>query len=254
MLTNHRHQEIIAALHAKGRVGVADIAALLDVSDETIRRDLKHLEEQGLARRIYGGAVLPRLDQERPLLERGKLNSRGKAQVATLASGLVINGMSIFIDTGTSTLAFARRLVGMPLTVTTNSVDVALLLGDGPAQVNLTPGMLRAKDNALVGYETVEYARRYFFDIAFMGISACDIDHGWMDYEEHESVLRRVLAAQARRSVLLVDSNKFGRQANLCTFGLKQRLTVVSERKPPAAFLEKFTQNDIDLITPGAEP
>ncbi|SON56627.1 Glycerol-3-phosphate regulon repressor [Hartmannibacter diazotrophicus] len=249
MLTRHRHQEIVAALHNVGKVEVADIALRLNVSEETIRRDLKTLEGEGQLRRIYGGAVLPRLDQERPLMERGKLNSREKAQVAQIALGLVTDGLSIFIDTGTTTLAFARRLVGRSLTVTTNSIDIALLLANGPTRVNLAPGTLRPKDNALVGYETITYARRFFFDIAFMGIAACDIDHGWMDYEEHESALRKTLRGQTRRSVLLADSRKFGRQANLYTFGLGDPLTVVTDKPPPQAFQDIFTSNDIDLIT-----
>lgn len=249
MLTNHRHQEIMSTLHHVGRVDVARIAAALDVSEETIRRDMNVLEQQGKLRRIYGGAVLPRLDQDRPLLERGKLNFREKNKVAQLALPLVRDGMSLFIDSGTTTLALARQLVGRNVTVMTNSITLASLLGNGPTRVNVTPGTLRHKDNALVGYETVAYARRFFFDIAFMGIGAADIAHGWMDYEEHESVLRRTLKGQARRSVMLVDSTKFGRQANHYTFRLNDALSVVTDCEPPAPFVEVFTSHDIKLIT-----
>ncbi|WBO59208.1 hypothetical protein GT370_19530 [Acidocella sp. MX-AZ03] len=99
----------------------------------------------------------------------------------------------------------------------------------------------------------MDYARRFYFDIAFMGISTVDINHGWMDYEEHESVLRRALKSQARRGVILVDSSKFGRQANLHTFGLHEALTIVTDRPPPPAFMEVFKQHDIELIaTPDA--
>jgi DeoR family glycerol-3-phosphate regulon repressor len=248
MLTDHRHEEILSQLAQTGRVGVTSIAAALAVSDETIRRDLKMLEERGLLRRIHGGAVRPRLDQERPLTERSGLNSREKGRVAALAEGLVEDGMSIFVDTGTTTLAFARRLTTRKLTVTTNSIDLALLLADSPARVNLTPGRLRPNDNALVGYDTVDYARRHFFDLAIMGIAACDLAQGWMDYEEHESVLRRALQGQTRRAVLLADSRKFGRQANLRTFDLAAPLTVVTDRPPPEPFADRFSRHDIDLI------
>ncbi|WP_375410618.1 DeoR/GlpR family DNA-binding transcription regulator [uncultured Methylobacterium sp.] len=248
MLTDHRHQEILSRLHGMGRVGVADVAFFLKVSEETIRRDLKVLEERGLLRRIHGGAVPPWLDRERPLQERAKVNTREKRRVAMLAEALVLDGMSIFIDTGTTTLALARRLTGCNLTVTTNSLDVALHFGGGMARVNLTPGTLRGNDNALVGYETVAYARRYFFDIAFMGIAACDLDHGWMDYEEHESVLRRTLKGQSRRAVLLADSRKFGCQANLCTFPLGEALSIVTDKLPPPPFQDVFARHDIEII------
>jgi len=114
--------------------------------------------------------------------------------------------------------------------------------------VNLTPGRLRPNDNALVGYDTVDYARRHFFDLAIMGIAACDLAQGWMDYEEHESVLRRALRGQTRRAVLLADSRKFGRQANLQTFDLSAPLTVVTDRAPPEPFAERFSRHAIDLI------
>ncbi len=249
MLTDHRHGEILTRLRSAGRVGVAEVAAVLQVSDETIRRDLKQLEEQGLLRRIHGGAVPQRLDRDRPLTERGRIAPREKARVAALAERLVQDGLSVFIDTGTSTLALARQIKGRQLAVTTNSIDVALTLADGPATVAMTPGTVRAKDHALVGYETVAYAQRYFFDVAFMGISACDIDHGWMDYEEHESVLRRALKKQARRTVILADSGKFGRQANINTFALDAPLTLVTDRPPPKPFLDAFDRHDIEIIS-----
>jgi DeoR family glycerol-3-phosphate regulon repressor len=249
-MSEHRYQEILTRLRDDGRVSVTPLAKILDVSEETIRRDLKELEQSGMLRRIYGGAVPPRLDLERPVTERGKVNVRGKAKVAELAEVLVEDGMSIFIDSSTTTTAFARRLAGRNLTVTTNSIDVALLLGASINRVNLTPGMLRGKDNALVGYETLSYARRFFYDAAFMGIAACDLHHGWMDYEEHESNLRGVLKTQTRKSVVLADIDKFGRQAYLNTFPINEKLTVVCDRRPPAPFLEIFNQHDIDLIHP----
>ncbi|CAN7688946.1 DeoR/GlpR family DNA-binding transcription regulator [Caballeronia sp. dw_19] len=247
-MSEHRYQEILTRLRDNGRVSVTPLAKLLSVSEETIRRDLKELEQSGMLRRIYGGAVPPRLDVERPVTERGKVNVRGKARVAELAQTLVEDGMSVFIDSGTTTIAFARRLIGRNVTVTTNSIDIALLLGTSVSRVNLTPGMLRGKDNALVGYETLSYARRFFYDAAFMGIAACDLKHGWMDYEEHESNLRGVLKSQARLSVILADIDKFGREAYLNTFPITEKVTVVCDRAPSAPFKEIFAEHDIELI------
>ncbi|MCY0386138.1 DeoR/GlpR family DNA-binding transcription regulator [Robbsia sp. Bb-Pol-6] len=250
-MSEHRHDEILLQLRENGRVSVALTATALSVSEETIRRDLKELEQRGQLRRIYGGAVPLRLDQERPVVERGKVNVRGKAKIAELAERFVEDGMSIFLDSSTTATAFARRLVGRNLTITTNCLDIALLLGPTVARVNVTPGALRTKDNALVGYDTLAYIRRFFYDAAFMGIAACDLQHGWMDYEEHESHMRGVLRAQARRSVLLVDIDKFGRQAYLNTFALNEPMTVVCDRSPPAAFVETFQRHGVALLYPG---
>ncbi|MBO9099629.1 MULTISPECIES: DeoR/GlpR family DNA-binding transcription regulator [unclassified Rhizobium] len=246
----HRFGEILHSLRSEGRVAVATLATALSVSEETIRRDLAELERRSLLRRVHGGAVPPRLDQEQPLIERGKHNMRGKARVGELAETLLSEGMSIFLDTGTTTLAFARRLVGKNITVTTNSIDIALLLGQSLARVNLTPGTLRTKDNALVGYETIAYVGRYFYDMAFMGIGGCDIALGWMDYEEHESTLRQAMRGRARRRVMLADFGKFDRQAYLKTFGLEEPLTVVCDRPPPQNFRQEFALHEVDVLHP----
>lgn len=249
-MAEHRYEEILRTLRGEGRIAVSPLATALSVSEETIRRDLAELERRSLLRRVHGGAVPPRLDQEQPLIERGKHNTRGKARVGELATTLLGDGMSIFIDTGTTTLAFARQLIGKNITVTTNSLDIALLLGHSLPRVNLTPGTLRTKDNALVGYETIAYVARYFFDMAFMGIGGCDISLGWMDYEEHESTLRQAMRSRARRRVMLADFGKYDRQAYLKTFGLEERLTVVSDRQPPVRFLQEFARHEIEVLHP----
>ncbi|KRA60493.1 DeoR/GlpR family DNA-binding transcription regulator [Rhizobium sp. Root651] len=247
-MAEHRYEDILRALRGEGRIAVSPIATMLSVSEETIRRDLAELERRGLLRRVHGGAVQPRLDQEQPLIERGKHNMRGKSRVAEIAATLISDGMSIFIDTGTTTLAFARRLIGKNITVTTNSLDIALLLSPSLPKLNLTPGTVRTKDNALVGYETISYAGRYFYDMAFMGIGACDIALGWMDYEEHESTLRQALLNRARRGIMLADVGKFDRQAYLKTFSLEERLTVVTDRAPPARFVQEFARHEVEVL------
>jgi DeoR family glycerol-3-phosphate regulon repressor len=249
-VAEHRFEEMLRALRNDGRLSVSDFSKSLQVSEETIRRDLAELERRGLLRRVHGGAVPARLDQEQPLIERGKHNMRGKARVGEVAEALLTDGMSIFIDTGTTTLAFARRLIGKNITVTTNSIDIALMLGKSLPRVNITPGAFREKDNAIVGYDTVAYVGQFYYDMAFMGIAACDASLGWMDYEEHESTLRQALRRRARRSVLLADFGKFDRQAYFKTFGLEEKLIVVCDRQPPPRFVEEFERNDIEVLYP----
>jgi len=243
-----RHNEILEMLKAEGRVAVMELAGKLQVSDETIRRDLKELEAQGLARRIHGGAITPRQDQEEPLLEREKFNMREKARIAQLASRMVGDGMSVFLDTGTTTLALARRLTARQLRVTTNSLDIALALRDKDVRVEVTPGTLRSNDNALIGIDTLDYTRQRYYDVAFMGIAACTLAQGWMDYAQDESALRRVLFAQARQSVLLADHSKFGRQAYMRTFALDEVKCVVSDRAPPQPLREAFDAGGVHLV------
>ncbi|HRY23140.1 MAG: DeoR/GlpR transcriptional regulator [Geminicoccaceae bacterium] len=244
-----RHATILAALGRDGRVGVAALAQALGVSDETIRRDLATLDAAGRLRRVHGGAVQFRPDEEQPILVRSRIRPREKAQLAAVARGLVKDGMSIFIDTGSTALAFARTLAdARDLAVITNSLDIARLLAPAPGlRVKVAPGWVRANDDALVGGDTVAFVRRFVFDIAFMGIAACDADYGWMDYADEESELRRAVIEQTRCPVLLVDDSKFGRHASIRTFDLTTPLTVVTNRPVPAPFAEIFASAGVEV-------
>ena len=249
MLDPGREQAILSALERDGRVAVAALAASLAVSHETIRRDLTALEASGRLRRVHGGAVLFRPDQEQPIVVRSRIKSREKAEVAAVARDLVRDEMSIFVDTGSTPMAFARTLTdARALTVMTNSLDIALLLAQAPGiKVKTTPGWVRANDNALVGGDTVAFVRRFVFDAVFMGIAACDPDYGWMDYADEESELRRVLIEQTRNPVLLADDGKFGRHASIRTFDLSTKLTVVTNRPPEPRFGQLFAQAGVEI-------
>lgn len=249
MLDPVRAGAILAALEREGRVAVAALATALDVSQETIRRDLAALETAGRLRRVHGGAVLFRPDQEQPILVRSRVRQREKARLALVARELVKDGMSIFIDTGSTPMAFARTLFDAgQLTVMTNSLDIAALLATAPGiRVKATPGWVRPNDNALIGGDTVAFVRRFVFDIAFMGIAACDPTHGWMDYADEESELRRVLIQQSRHGVLLADESKFGRHASIRTFDLDAPVTIVTNKPPPEPFAGAFAKAGVKV-------
>src|SRR5699024_10148234 len=109
-LSQPRLDEIMHRLGREQQLSVKDLQEDFHVSDETIRRDLKLLEEQGRLRRVHGGAILPRMTEEQPIDVRNRIKRREKATIARLAAHLIQEGMSVFLDTGTTTLALANRL------------------------------------------------------------------------------------------------------------------------------------------------
>ncbi|EPM96655.1 DeoR family transcriptional regulator, partial [Pseudomonas syringae pv. actinidiae ICMP 18804] len=125
---------------------------------------------------------------------------RAKAGIATCAAQLVTEGMAIFVDTGTSTLALAQQLTRFSqLKIITNSLDIAQLIShQSDNQVLVAP------------LHTLDFARQFHYDIAFMGIGGIDLDLGLMDYQEPEAMLRRTLVRHCARSVVLADDGKFG--------------------------------------------
>lgn len=251
-LSDTRHTVLLKQVTRAGRVTVAEMATRMGVSPETIRRDLHALERLGHVRCVYGGAIAQSADavQDRPLTDRMRLHRQEKMQIAKRAIALVPQGVSMFLDTGTTTLALAQLLTGRTdLSVATNSLDIARLLsGASLRQVSVTGGDVRGIDNALVGHATIASVRGQLYDIAFMGIAAVDIDHGFMDYGSEESVLRQTLAGHARRCVLLAGHSKFGLSARLCTFGLGDIATLVTDRPPPPEFVARFSKLSVEVL------
>ncbi|HWK47108.1 MAG TPA: DeoR/GlpR family DNA-binding transcription regulator [Stellaceae bacterium] len=244
-----RHEHILGRLSANRKVLAADLATELSVSVETIRRDLIALERHALLRRIHGGAVPALAHQDRPIIERSRIAFREKTLIARLALGRLRPGMSLFLDTGTTTLALARELGSLAgLSVYTNSLDIALVIGQfGQHQARVSGGQLRSNDNALVGYDTLEFARKYRFDIAFMGIAAIDAEAGFMDFDDHEAELRRVLVRQATQRVILADHLKFGRQARLHTLDFAAVDTLITDGPPPETYATAFARAGLEV-------
>lgn len=250
-LSDARRHSMLQQVTLEGRITVADVATRMRVSHETVRRDLRVLERAGHLRCIYGGAVAqaPHAVQDQPLTDRLRLNRQEKARIAEIAAALVPAGASIFLDTGTTTLALAQQLAERKdISVTTNSLDIArLLAGAGLSQISVTGGDVRGSDNALVGHVTIAAVRGQLFDIAFMGIAAVNIGHGFMDYGSEESVLRQTLVAHAHRGILLADCSKFDRSARLCTFALGAVRTLITDRHPPSPFAQRFNALGVEV-------
>jgi DeoR family transcriptional regulator, glycerol-3-phosphate regulon repressor len=245
-----RHEHILIRLTSNKKVSVASLAEELGVSMETVRRDLKAMEDHGQLRRIHGGAVPVVGEQDRPLHERTRMAAKEKSRIAALALPLLKAGMTVFLDTGTTTLALARELSRVAqLTVFTNSLDVALVVSQqNRHRIRAVSGELRSNDNALLGYDTLDAVRKYTFDIALMGIAAVHPDAGLMDYEDHEAELRRVLVQQARSSVIVADYSKLGKKARIHTLPLRAIDILVTNAKPSDAVSSALQNAEVELI------
>lgn len=253
MINQPRQDEIKRLLNSDKRVRVSELASSFMVSEETIRRDLKYLEEQGVLRRVHGGAILPVSSEEQPLQIRSRIKPRAKARIAALACDLIEEGMALFLDTGTSTLALAQQLQRFSrLKIITNSLDIAALLTQqSDNQVTLTPGLVRRNDNALIGPHTLEFAQQFHYDIAFMGIGAIDLQLGFMDYEEPEALLRRVLCRHCRHSVILADESKFGQRTFINTLPFHAVNSVITNVLPHESYVASLEEQHVSILYPG---
>ncbi len=248
-ITERRLKLILDALERDGRVSVKDLAARLDISTETVRRDLRDLELRGHARRVYGGAVTDRPEGDQPFDARARVATREKARIAEAALPLIEDGMTIFIDTGTTTLALARLLTGRRLHIHTNALDIAgLMADDAQAQVTVLGGELKPDYKGLFGHRTLAGLREHVYDLAFMGIVTVHLERGFMDLGQEEAVVRRVAVEQTRRSVILADASKFGRLGTVRTLGLGDIDTLVTNAPLASDFAHAFHSANVDVI------
>jgi DeoR family glycerol-3-phosphate regulon repressor len=248
--TEHRLELIRDMLRHKQRVHVKDLVAQLNVSHESIRRDLRELETQGFARRVYGGAVIDRQESDQPFSERLRVGAKEKARIGEAAAALIQNGMKVFIDEGTTALACMRHIEGRKdITIVSNSLAVAAHFFREPTpHMRVLGGRLRTEYQATFGHETVAAMKDHFFDLAIIAISAVHAERGFMDYGEDEAIVRRVARTQASRAVVVADSSKFGRIGSIHTFGLADVHAVITGAPLTQEFSTQFAKSNVDVI------
>lgn len=221
MYPEERHARIIEVARHAGRVEVGQLATELDVTPETVRRDLTSLERQGLLRRVHGGAIpIERLGFEPPVGTRAQVRIAEKERIAKAALALLPREGSILLDAGTTTARLAAALPeDRELTVVTNALDIAVTLAQ---QHNLTVlvlgGRVRSRTLAAVDVWALDALKDTFVDVAFLGTNGISAERGLTTPDPTEAAVKRAMIAASRRSVVLGDHTKVGAD-HLIRFG-----------------------------------
>lgn len=208
MWSRDRKEKILALLRTAERARTAEIASQLGVSRETVRRDLLEMQADGLLQRVHGGAVPTAEEPEAEFQRRKSLNWPQKMEIGRKAAALVKPGMIIYVDAGSTTLAFAHALRdGPPVKVITNSCDVAQMIrGDAL----LLGGRIVSDVPATFGELTLWEIERFMADFAFVSPTAVSPRYGPMYYELHESEVARAMCRNAQKVAVLADGGKLG--------------------------------------------
>jgi DeoR/GlpR family transcriptional regulator of sugar metabolism len=216
MLAAERRDAIMRALHAGGAVRVADLAAELDVSEMTVRRDLDVLDARSLLRKVHGGAVTPHNRGEESWSSMKAAQQRAeKTAIANAAAASVEDGMTIAISAGTTTTEFARRLRHRSsITVVTNSVSVFQVLTDPAADAADAPlvylsGGVRTPSNALVGPIADAAIASFRVDACYLGVHGLDPEAGLTTPNIAEAQTNRTLIGIGAKLVVLADHTKY---------------------------------------------
>src|SRR3954449_711757 len=212
MIHSKRHGEILRLLKEEGTVTIASLAGRLDVSLETVRRDVKPLTSDGSILKMHGAIGLPSMAGEAPFERRMRENADAKRVIARMVAATIRDGESIMLDTGTTTSFLARELLGhRRLTVVTNSSDIARTLATiNGNKVYMAGGELRSDSGAAFGVSAIEFVSRFSVSHAVISAGAVDARLGIMDYDLEESEFARMVLSRGTRSLVVTDHTKFG--------------------------------------------
>lgn len=213
MFAAERRQVILELVRSNGAVSLRELARIVKTSEVTVRRDLRHLEAEGMLARRHGGAVAnDRTAYEPSYTEKTGVASEEKAAIADLAADLVAPGDAVVIGAGTTTLALAKRLSRLAeLTVVTNSLLVAQALARAHGiEVLVTGGQLRGSIYALVGTSAEESVAKLRVRRAFLSGNGLTAARGMSTPNSSVAGMDRVMASTAAEVVALVDNTKIG--------------------------------------------
>ena len=216
MMTNPRQQRLLDEVKSRGSMSVEGLSQLLEVTAQTIRRDVAALAQEGLLARFHGGVGLPSSTVENIAYgQRRSINAEGKRRIAQAVAARVPNGCSLILNIGTTTEAVARALLHHDdLRVVTNNLNVAAILSDNPrCEVIVCGGQVRARDRGIIGEAAVDFIRQFRVDIGLIGISSVENDGTLRDFDYREVKVAQAIIAQSREVWLAADHSKFVRRA-----------------------------------------
>ncbi|WP_214692149.1 MULTISPECIES: DeoR/GlpR family DNA-binding transcription regulator [unclassified Exiguobacterium] len=228
MLTKQRHQLILQRLSEQKVVKLKELVDLTDSSESTIRRDLTDLEAEGYLARVHGGATLIATPDEEPTFEekRDRFVDE-KVAIARKAATFIEDGMSIYLDAGTTTQAMVPFLEGKNIVVVTNSLPIANELFDLDIKTFVIGGELKRSTQALVGYNARESMMNYRVDLAFLGMNGIDLDAGYTTPDPEEALVKKTAIELAQTSYVLADASKIGKRtfSRVATLDAAQLIT-----------------------------
>jgi len=255
MLAEERRLRIVHMLNQRdtGIVSVAELAQVFSVSSMTIRRDLDWLEDSELLKRVHGGAVANRSqDDEKPFRERGSDFSAEKQSIGWLAAQLVADGEQIILDAGTTTQQIAQNLSGRKgLTAVTNALPVATELAQSQhCSTIILGGILKEHELCVVGPSVAEQLAHLSVDKLFLSATGFSLERGITDPDFMEAAVKQAMIQAARETILVADSSKWNVVTLVQIAALATINRLVTDDGLPEGAIAAIEAEGIEVITP----
>ena len=234
-----RHETIIQLVKDNGFMPIEELANRLNVTPQTIRRDINYLCEENILRRYHGGAAMGGSSADEDYFSRKAKLQNEKMHIAQIVAEHIPDNSSMFMSIGTTIEAIASVLIQNHngLRVITNSIHVASIMSSRPDfNVMITSGTVRTSDGGITGMATLDFIQQFKTDYALLGTSSIEPDGALLDFDYREVRISCAMLENARNRFLAADHTKFGktslvRVGNITDFNAFFREGEIPEKK-----------------------
>ncbi len=250
MLAVTRKGKIKDIIIEQKSVTVSELSTKFNVTEETIRRDLKSLEDENFLTRTYGGAFIQSgvENNVNPSL-REFAYVKSKELIADQAKTLIHNGDSIYLDSSTTALFIARVITDMRLTVITNSILIVNQLEQyDNIKLICVGGTFSRNHKAFHGTHTLQTIANYFVDKAFVSCRSLSIDHGITDSTEGEAAIRKLLLKQTNEIYFIADYSKFNKTSFIRICDFSEVTGIITDKPLSAEWVSLLAQVGTKLL------
>jgi len=249
MLVAQRKELLLERLQTDGRIVAKAVAAELETSEDTIRRDLRELAAAGLCQRVYGGAI-PAAPAAADYARRQEIATSSKARVAAACLELIRPGSTLMLDGGTTALEVARALPhDLGVTVITHSPTIAVALVDHPAEVFILGGRLFKHSVVASGAAAAEAAAQVTADLFLVGVTGVRPDTGLTTGDVDEAAMKRTLSRRAAETWVMASEEKIGAASPFPVLPLDEVTGIVSDADPRHPVLAELERAGVRVLS-----
>ncbi|RKP53419.1 DeoR/GlpR family DNA-binding transcription regulator [Pararobbsia silviterrae] len=252
MLTQHRKAAILDALRQDGQVLAKALSERFEVSEDTIRRDLRELAAEGLLQRVHGGA-LPASTAVAPFAQRQTQEPEAKLAIAKAAAAMIEDGQVVIVDGGTTSARLVQCLPPtLSATIVTHSPSVAVALVEHPrVDVIVIGGRLFKHSIVTVGAAAVEAISHIRADLYFMGVTGVHPTQGLSTGDLEEAYIKRALAARAAETVVLASAAKLNAASPFSIGDITLAQTIIVEQETDRALTDPIERRGVTVRRAG---
>ena len=246
-----RHKLILDKLQRAGYVSVSELSKEMAVTMATVRKDLMILEEKGLLYRAHGSAtpVYPYVN-DRPVYEKELVHVEEKRLIAQRAVDLIAENEAIVIGSGTTVVAFAQAIPrNFKLTVLTSAMNVAMALMDA-ADVETVQlgGVVRKSSSSVVGHYAEEMMDHFACSKLFLSVDGISLDYGLTTSNMMEAHLNARMIRAVQRTIVLVDSSKFGKKGFGKICSLEDIHLIITDKGISSHYVDKLEEKGVEVM------